>query len=146
MSDIRDIWKETTSGNQQPENVPLAILEKQAKSINEEAEKTNIISAVFNITNSAEPKIKHVLYLFPRNGNNYNYRFIEFTQPIDSFYPVTIQAYQNGDIHFGDCGDENEIYSTLTKIFQDPRRNIVFEQLKNIGATIQAWNEERSKE
>jgi len=145
MSAIRNIWSEI-SESRDHNNVPLAILQEQAKAINSDAEKTEITAAVITLTNSTEPIVKHVLYLVPRHGNNYNYRFVEFIQPVDSYYPVKIEAYQQGDTNFGECRNEDEIYSKLTAVFQDIRRTIVFDQLKNIGHTIRSWRAERETE
>ena len=147
MKNIRNIWKDTyPNESNQDENVPLAILERQAKAINEDKAKTDIIATVISITNSTElAKIKHILYLLPVHGNNYNYRFVEFNQPIGSYYPVTISAYQQGETSFGECYKEDEIYDALEKIYKDKRRSIVFEQLKNIGETVKAWNQEKDE-
>jgi hypothetical protein len=145
MSNIRNIWMEASS-QQNENNIPRAILEKQAEAITADVERTEIIASVITVANSTEPFIKHILFLFPRFGDNYNYRFLEFKQPIDSYYPVSIEAFQRGDTSFGECNSENEIYEKLSEIFRDTRRAIVFEQLKNIAHTVRTWRQERDRE
>ncbi len=143
MSPIRNIWDETQVDLKKDGITPLDILQEQAKAINKQTDKTNIVSYVMSFsttTNGLVDEIKHVLYLIPKNGNDYNYRFIEIASKPDTDYPLTVFAYQSGESNFGPCQDEKDFYSALSKIFKDKRLKIVFEQLKNIGNTIENWN------
>ncbi len=143
---IRNIWSEVKIELDKNIITPFDILQEQVKAINKDVKKTNILGVVMTIsigTNDQISEIKHVLYLFPKNGNDYNYRFIELVSKPDSDYPLTVYAFQSGNINFGVCEDENELYETLTKIFKDPRLKIVIEQLKNIGNTIESWKNEK---
>lgn len=145
MSRIRNIWKEVNANLQKDKPTPLDILNEQANAINREVEKTNILSFVLSFSigiNDKIDKVKHTLYLLPKNGGDYNYRFIELEGKPDCDYPLTIYAYQNGNINFGECKNEDDLYEVLKKVFIDPRLKIVFEQLKNIGNTIDSWKNE----
>jgi len=148
MSKIKNIWREFS--NEEATNVnettPLKILEELSKTISEDVEKTNILGITMTFTISEQDtikEIKHILYLFPKNGNDYNYRFIEVKQNIDSIYPIKVIAFQNSITDFGTCANDDEFYETLKKIFSDPRIKIVFDQLRNIGNTITAWKNEK---
>lgn len=146
MSKIRNIWDEVNVDLKKDKPTPLDILQEQAKAINKDVEKTNLLGLVMSFTigtNDKIEKVKHTLYLLPKNGGDYNYRFIELEGKPDSDYPLTVYAYQSGNINFGECKDENELYEVLTQVFKDPRLKIVFEQLKNIGNTIDSWKNER---
>lgn len=148
MSKIRNIWKEVSSNQpaERSEITPLKILEEQANAINDDADRTNIVGMTMTFTISQQDTIKetkHILYLFPKNGNDYNYRFIEIKQNIDSVYPIKVSAFQNGNTDFGTCKNEDEFYETLKRIFTDRRKEIVFDQLKNIGNSIEEWKKER---
>lgn len=146
MSTIRNIWKEVNVDLKKDKTTPLDILKEQAKAINEDIDKTNLYGLVMSFSIGSNDKIdtiKHTLYLCPRNGGDYNYRFIEFEGKPDNDYPLTVYAYQNGgNLNFGECKDETELYKVLTEIFKDPRLKIVFEQLRNIGNTIDSWKNE----
>ena len=146
MTAIRNIWNEVNSGVQENrengEITPLDILREQEKAINKDVEKTNILSLLLTVSikeNNVVEKIKHTLYLLPRNGNDYNYRFIEIEQNVDNIYPVTVYAFQSGNTNFGECHNNEEFYEVLLKIFNDPRKNIVFRQLREIGDSIENW-------
>lgn len=146
MSTIRNIWKEVNVDLKKNKVTPLDILQEQANAINEDVHKTNLLGLVMSFTIGTDDKIdkvKHTLYLLPKNGSDYNYRFIEFEGKPDNDYPLTIYAYQSGNLNFGECQNEDELYDILTKIFKDPRLKIVVEQLKNIGNTIESWKNER---
>jgi len=145
MSKIRNIWEEVNVDLKKDKATPLDILQEQAKAINKDVEKTNILGLVMSFsigTNDKIDKVKNTLYLLPKNGGDYNYRFIELESNPDSDYPLTVYAYQSGNINFGKCNNENELYEVLIKIFKDTRLKIVFEQLKNIGNTIEGWGNE----
>lgn len=143
---IRNIWNEANIDLDTNIITPFNILQEQAKAINRDVDKTNIIGVVMTLTVSTNEQIKevkHVLYLFPKNGNDYNYRFIELECKPDRDYLLKVYAYQSGNVNFGECKDEDELYETLRKIFRDPRLRIVFEQLKNIGNTIESWRKDK---
>lgn len=145
MSKIRNIWQEVNVDLKKDNATPLDILQEQANAINKDVERTNISGLIMSFTigkNDIIDKVKHTLYLFPRNGGDYNYRFIELEGKPDSDYPLTVYAYQSGNINFGECKDEIALYEVFTKIFKDPRLKIVFEQLKSIGNTIESWKKE----
>ena len=144
--EIRNIWGEVKVDLNKDKVTPLDILNAQAEALNKDVDKTNIFGAVMTLSigkNGLIDTVKHVLRLFPKNGNDYNYRFIELVGKPDIDYPVTVYAYQSGNINFGECKDEGELYKTLIEIFKDPRLKIVFEQLKNIGNTIEGWRNEK---
>ena len=145
MSKIRNIWEEVNVDLKKDKATPLDILKEQASAINKDVEKTNLLGIVMSFTigtNDEIDKVKHTLYLLPKNGSEYNYRFIELEGKPDSDYPLTVYAFQSGNINFGKCNDENELYEVLTMVFKDPRLKVVFEQLKNIGNTIDSWKNE----
>jgi hypothetical protein len=140
MNKIRNIWNEVSPDLKKDKVTPLDILLEQSKAINENADQTNIISLVMSFSLSKDnllDEVKHSLYLLPKNGRGYNYRFIEIIGKPDSDYPLEVSAYQSGQINFGQCKTEEEFYNKLIEIFNDPRLKIVFEQLKNIGNIIE---------
>ena len=146
MSEIEEIWSSfdgSTSGEQ--ENIPKRILEMEADAINKDTERSEIFASVVSVTGTEINELKHVLYLLPVYGNGYNYRFIEFIQPIDDFFPVKISAFQSGNTDFGyvtfDQGTQG-IYEVLRRIYTDLRTKVVFTQLKAMGATIKGWKDE----
>lgn len=142
MSKIRNIWEEVNVDLDKVKTTPLDILKEQAKAINKDVEKTNLLATVMSFTFGSNDKIeniKHTMYLFPKNGGDYNYRFIELEGKPDSDYPLTVYAYHSGNINFGECKDENDLYDVLVRVFKDNRLKILFEQLKNIGNTIDSW-------
>ncbi|MFD2938526.1 hypothetical protein [Flavobacterium notoginsengisoli] len=146
MSPIRNIWNEANVDFNKGENVtPVDILRKQSDALNKDTDKTNIYSMIMSFSikkNNVVDKVKHVLYIFPKNGNDYNYKLIEISSNPENDYPLQVYAYQSGNINFGKCKTEEEFYETLSKIFTDPRLKIVFEQLRNIGDTIESFKQE----
>ncbi len=146
MSPIRNIWNEANVDFDKGKNVtPLDILREQSNALNEDTDKTNIYSIVMSFSikkNNVLDKVKHVLYIFPKNGNDYNYKLIEITNNPENDYPLQVYAYQSGNINFGKCNTEEEFYEKLSEIFKDPRLKIVFEQLRNIGDTIESFKQE----
>ena len=129
-------------------NIPLRSLQQLSDSINSEKDNSKIISTVVSVSSDDDNKksIKHVLYLFPIKGHGYNYRYIQFEQSIESYFPVRILAFQNGASDFGVAENENEILLKFNEIAIDPRTKIVFNQLKSIGETIHDWKRERDTE
>ena len=145
MSDIKEIWSNFDGSQEPEENIPFKILEAQSNAINKHKEGNEVYSTIVTSSGDGMSYVRHVLYLLPLYGNGYNYRYIEFTQPVDNIYPVTIRAFQAGNTEFGvvtrEVG-ETGIYQTLELIFGDRRTQIVLEQLKSIGRSIKEWKEE----
>lgn len=144
MNTIRNIWKEANVDLEHDKVTPLDILEKQAESLNEDSDKTNLHGVVMSFSsahNEQIDEVKHTLFLFPKNGEGYNYKFIELVCKPDHDYPLQVYAYQSGDRDFGSCENEDELYTVLENIFTDPRLKNVFEQLKHIGNKID-WRRE----
>jgi hypothetical protein len=123
-------------------------LQKLSDSINSQKDNSKIISTVVSVSSDDDNKksIKHVLYLLPIKGHGYNYRYIQFEQSLESYFPVKILAFQNGVSDFGVAENENEIFSKFKQIATDPRTKIIFDQLKSIGETIHDWKKERDTE
>jgi hypothetical protein len=145
MSDIKEIWSNFDGSSELEENIPLRILEKQAEAINRTKATNEVYSTVITSSGDNTSIIRHVLYLLPIYGNGYNYRYIEFTQPVDDIYPIEIKAFQAGNTDFGTVSreqGETGIYQTLTKIFQDKRTGIVLTQLKSMGKTMKDWKQD----
>jgi len=44
--------------------------------------------------------------------------------------------------HVGECKTEEEFYTALSVIFNDSRLNIVLEELRSIGNTVEEWKKE----
>ncbi len=137
MNRIKEIWPNFDADAVQEENLPLKILEAQSEAINKYKEHNEVYSAIVTSTGDDTSSIKHILYLLPVYGNGYNYRYIEFSQPIDSIYPVEIKAFQTGNNEFGTAKNETEIYKTLTNIFKDQRTQIAITQLKSMGKGVE---------
>lgn len=144
MSEFKKIWPGLQGASESLEiNVPLGILKEQAAAINEASEEHELHAAIVTVSGMEPGELIHALYLLSNSGQGYNYRYIEFTQPIEGFYPVQISAFQTGDCDFGLAQDEEEVYDALEKIFRDERTSIVFSQLRAIGRTIYGWDDQR---
>ena len=142
MNEIKEIWSNFEGDLTPEENIPYKILVTQSEAINRFKDVNEVYSTVVTSTGDNMIDIKHVLYLLPIYGNGYNYRYIEFTQPFDSIYPVQIKAFQVGNNDFGIVNKghgEKEIYTILEKIFNDKRTKIVLTQLKSMGSTMKDW-------
>jgi hypothetical protein len=144
MSKIQEIWS-GFSKSEDNLNAPLKILENLAEAINSNSVTDEVFARIVTVTGVEQNELIHALYLLPIHGNGYNYRYIEFMQPIDSFFPVHIHAFQSGNSDFGivplENGEEG-IYDVLKKIFSDLRTKIVFTQLKSMGNTMRGWKDE----
>lgn len=144
MSDFKKIWHDLKEKSEtSDQNVPFGILKEQAKAISEVFNEYGLRATIVTSKGEEPGELIHALYLLTNSGHGYNYRYIEFSQPIEGFYPVKISAFQTGDCDFGKASSEEEVYGVLEEIFNDPRTHIVFDQLKSIGRTISEWENSR---
>jgi hypothetical protein len=149
MNKMQEIWsgfKKSTSDSKV--NIPLRMLENLAEAINANSSEDEVLANVVTATGVESNELIHALYLLPLYGNGYNYRYIEFFQPIDSFFPVHIVAFQSGNSEFGVVSleeGEDGIYEVLKRVFSDERTHAVFTQLKSMGNTMRRWKNEDPK-
>lgn len=146
MNKIKEIWSSMNDNDVNGEiNILKKILEVQAEAINKQKAQNEIYATLVTVKGENDSELINVMYLLPVFGNGYNYRYIEFIQPIDSIYPVKVRAFQNGNTDFGVITEEQGekgIYEVLGRIFNDLRTKIVFNQLKAMGRTIKGWKED----
>lgn len=119
-------------------NIVLEILEALTETINRNTKETELFANIVTVTGTDIGDISYVLYLLPVYGNNYNYRYLELTQPIDNYFPIRISAFQSPPETFN-AEDENQLFNILNHVYQDKRTQIIFSQLKNIGKTLKDW-------
>jgi len=137
MSAIRNIRKEADAplDNKSTPAGPLDILEEQANLINSCSGETNICSTVISYSITADDVLedfRHMLYLFPEHAPDYEYQLIEVVSKRENDFPVTVWAFHNSIVRMGKCKSEEALYVVLSKIFNDPRINRVYEELQNV--------------